>query len=812
MGVVYRALDPFLHREVALKVMLPQISEDPELKQRFEREARAVARLTHPNVVTVFDLGYHTDGAPYIVMELLRGDDLLHMRTAHPKLPLSQKVSIVLQVLDGLGQAHKLGIVHRDIKPANVFITDDGTAKIMDFGIARLGTDGATAAGAIMGTAGYMSPEQVEGDPVDGRSDLFSVGSMLCELLSGRRPFDADTPVATLYRISHKEPSLELPPGPEYAPFLPLLKQALARNPEDRFATAEEFAEALSSCLADPSLSARHKTPLKKGSEDPEAAVSGKIKTTKPFVRPAAAVSGPETSPEPPARPPDPSGLFRILRDVYVGGKSGHLHSTSGQNHRSLRILKGQITHAISDKDGEHLGEVLVRYGVISQDDLEHALEAEKRLGPVLSGMGLLDREGLEAALGLHVREIVFAMLESAEGAPAFEELADSASESDVASDLSTGQVILEATRRVQDPEMVRQVLGDLDRVLVLSNDPLLRSQRITLTPTDGFVLSRIDGTLRARDVIGLSPVSPEDTERSLFGLLCTGTIDYEKKEPTSRTRPNPVPRDLRSSTTPPAGSATSPKPRPMMTPPPPAASDASSSPNASPVSPTPTPAPAKPLPSQASPPEKPATRSEAEKKPRTDTDARPKNRKTRGAQEQPAKKGEARKTSATEPPAKDAPAAPPRVARPKVKPPSTPVEKPDPELADAIREAEGLFAARKYEEAIRKVEPLVPKVDGPLRTRASILLARGCMKSEDRNDQAEAVLLGLVEENPRCTPAYLFLGALYRSGNQIDRARSMYEKVLELEPHNRGAAAELSALGADGALVHDDDLVAPPE
>ncbi|MEE8147868.1 MAG: serine/threonine-protein kinase, partial [Longimicrobiales bacterium] len=245
MGAVYRAFDPFLEREVALKVMLPQIAEDPEQKQRFEREGRAVARLTHPNVVTVFDLGYHTDGAPYIVMELLRGGDLLHTIGRDSSIPLTQKVSIVLQVLDGLGQAHRVGIVHRDIKPANVFLTEDGTAKIMDFGIARLGSSTATGSGTILGTPAYMSPEQVRGEEVDGRSDLFSVGSMLCELLSGRRPFDGETSLVTLYRIAHEEPLLDLPPGPEYARFLPVLKRALARNPEERFATSAEFADAL---------------------------------------------------------------------------------------------------------------------------------------------------------------------------------------------------------------------------------------------------------------------------------------------------------------------------------------------------------------------------------------------------------------------------------------------------------------------------------------------------------------------------------------------------------------------------------------
>jgi hypothetical protein len=736
MGVVYRALDPFLEREVALKVMLPQIAEDPQQKQRFEREARAVARLNHPNVVMVFDLGYHTDGAPYIVMELLRGDDLLHITRRDAPLPLEEKVSIVLQVLDGLGQAHKLGIVHRDIKPANVFVTEEGTAKITDFGIARLGSVVATGAGMVLGTAAYMSPEQVQGDPVDGRSDLFSVGSMLCEMLSGRRPFEAETPMATLYRIAHNEPALDLPAGPEYARFLPVLGRALAKDPARRFATSAEFADALASCVGG-SLGARRKVALREAGEGPVATPTDGTKTTRPLTHtPGGAGPAAETGPGPPARRLDPSGLFRILRDVYVGGKSGHLHFTSGRSHRSLRIVRGQITHAISDTDGEHLGEVLVRYGVISQGDLERALDSEKRLGPVLSGMGLLDREKLEGALGLHAREILFSMIEADDGSYTFEELADVASECEVASTLSTGQVILDATRRVQDPELVRRVLGDQGRVLVLSSDPLLRSQRIALTPTDGYVLSRVDGTLSARDVISLSPVPPEDTERSLFGLLCTGIIGYGKKEQTSRTRPTAtVGATPRDEDTRPGAAAGRTSPGTAMPPP---VSDRS---EVEIQTPAPAPSPA-------------------------------------------------REHSATDPhPGLPLPEAPPSGS-----------EAPGRDPADIVREAEGLLAQGRFSDAIERVEPILSQVEGPLRTRASILLARGYMSDPQRRGRAEAVLLDLVREAPNCTPAYFFLGTLYRRENQLDRARSMYRKILELEPRHRGAKGELSALGDEPA------------
>jgi hypothetical protein len=537
---------------------------------------------------------------------------------------------------------------------------------------------------------------------------------MLCELLSGHRPFEAETPMATLYRIAHKEPALDLPAGPEYARFLPVLGRALAKDPAQRFATSAEFADALAACVDGAPLARRAVAPRERG-EAPAATPTDGVKTTRPLA-PAPGGAGPAAAAVagPAARRLDPSGLFRMLRDIYVGGKSGHLHFASGPSHRSLRIVRGQITHAISDTAGERLGEVLVRYGVISQGDLDRALDSEKRLGPVLSGMGLLDREKLGEALGLHAREILFTMIEADDGSYTFEELGDVASEGEASSTLSTGQVILEATRRVQDPELVRRVLGDQGRVLVLSSNPLLRFQKIALTPTDGYVLSRVDGTLSARDVISLSPVPPEDTERSLFGLLCTGTIDYGKKEQTSRTRPTPT-----------VGA----KPR--------------------------------------------------------DEDTRP-----GGAAERPFPR------TAIPPPARDP--SPAEVQTPGPKPEPPPPKKPAPgrDRADIVREAEGLLAQGKHREAIELVEPVLTQVEGPLRTRASMLLARGYMADAQRRGRAEAVLLDLVREAPDCTPAYFFLGTLYRRENQLDRARSMYLKVLELEPRHRGAKGELAALG----------------
>jgi eukaryotic-like serine/threonine-protein kinase len=243
MGQVYLAHDTMLERDVALKVMVAQIADDPEAKQRFEREAKAVAKMTHPNVVNVFDIGYHTDGSPYIVMEYLKGQDLQKALRQPPPLPVERKVAVIIQVLAGLNQAHQSGIVHRDIKPANIWIQEDGSAKIMDFGVARDTAGSMTGTGAIMGTPDYMSPEQAQGKKVDGRSDVFAVGAMLYELVTGRRPFHAESLMAIFYKLMHEDPDYSLvPPGESYRALVPILRRALARNVEERYARAYDFA------------------------------------------------------------------------------------------------------------------------------------------------------------------------------------------------------------------------------------------------------------------------------------------------------------------------------------------------------------------------------------------------------------------------------------------------------------------------------------------------------------------------------------------------------------------------------------------
>jgi hypothetical protein len=533
MGAVYRALDPVLEREVALKVMLPDLARDPEKRSRFEREARAVARLSHPFIVTLFDLGYHVDGSPYIVMQLLKGLDLQRSIQAEP-LPLRRRLEVVLQVLDGLAHAHRLGIVHRDIKPANVFIVEDGTARIMDFGVARFSATDRTGCGMVLGTPSYMAPEQVLGQNVDGRADLWSVGAMLCELLTGRRPFEGPTPVATLYRVVNDEPLIELPDEDGWDVYLPVLRKALAKRPDDRFADSAAFASALRLCLGEGELPAEARAAAMRLA----TAIGVDDRTTRQVPPPSVPRTPADTAPVTPATA-DASGIFELLRAVHVGRRSGHLHFAVGRERKSLRILRGQIMVGSSDAQGEHLGDVLVRYGLLSQADCERAvavlLRERRPLGLVLAEMKLLDRARLEQAIGLHVREILFSVLERPGVSFAFEEAAESSVETDLRCPLSTGEVILEAARRMQDPAFVRRVLGDMDRVLAVASDPALAPKGMGLTPTDGFLLSRVDGTLSAREVVSLIPLPLEDTERSLFGLLCTGAVGYLDPERAGR-------------------------------------------------------------------------------------------------------------------------------------------------------------------------------------------------------------------------------------------------------------------------------------
>jgi eukaryotic-like serine/threonine-protein kinase len=249
MGTVYRGRDESLDREVAVKVMsLGQADEDARM--RFVREGKAAARLQHPNIVTIYELGDH-EGQPFMALELLEGTDLQRAIQGGMRPDPKFTLPIVLHLLAGLGHAHEHGIVHRDVKPSNLFLPRGRPAKIMDFGVARL-AGGHTTTGMVIGTPNYMSPEQVRAGPIDGRSDLFSAGLILYELVTGEKTYNADSAVSLLFKIVHEEPNFEaIPKGASWERLLGVLRRSLAKDPADRYANAHAMAADLEQALAD---------------------------------------------------------------------------------------------------------------------------------------------------------------------------------------------------------------------------------------------------------------------------------------------------------------------------------------------------------------------------------------------------------------------------------------------------------------------------------------------------------------------------------------------------------------------------------
>jgi len=246
MGVVYKATDSRIGRLVAIKMMTGGFADNPDLLKRFYREAQATGMLQHPNIVIIYDLG-DQDGNPYIVMEYLEGDPMDKLIANKREVSLVEKLNWIIQCCNGLNYAHQRGIVHRDIKPANIIILRDGSIKILDFGIARMGDKSMTRTGQVVGTITYMSPEQINAQVVDGRSDIFSTGVMLYELLTGALPFEGKDTASTLLKIIHEPP----PPLKNFLPVFPpeleeVMHHALCKDREERYATAEDFAFDLS--------------------------------------------------------------------------------------------------------------------------------------------------------------------------------------------------------------------------------------------------------------------------------------------------------------------------------------------------------------------------------------------------------------------------------------------------------------------------------------------------------------------------------------------------------------------------------------
>ncbi|HYX78490.1 MAG TPA: Stk1 family PASTA domain-containing Ser/Thr kinase [Solirubrobacterales bacterium] len=295
MADVWCAEDTMLDRRVALKFLLDRFAQDEQFVERFRREASAAAGLQHPNVVGVFDRGTF-DGSHYIAMEYVEGASLKEL--IERGLSVGEAVEIVRQVLAGVRYAHAHGIVHRDLKPQNVLVDAEGRAMVTDFGIARAGVSEITQTGSVLGTAQYLSPEQAQGLPVTASSDIYSIGVMLYEALTGRVPFEADSPVTVALKQVSERPHApsELNPAVSRALDAVVLK-ALAKDPANRFASAEEFSRALDAAEADPS--------------------GAGLGDTASYAAVAAAAGTPPPGP-PPEGPPERRGFFTPARLVVM--------------------------------------------------------------------------------------------------------------------------------------------------------------------------------------------------------------------------------------------------------------------------------------------------------------------------------------------------------------------------------------------------------------------------------------------------------------------------------------------------------------
>ena len=270
MGRVYRARDSRLGREVAIKLLPARYAADADRLRRFEQEARACGALTHPNVLTLYDVGT-ADGRPYLVTELLEGETLRD-RLRRGAMSAARACDVAAAIARGLAMAHAKGIIHRDLKPENVMLTRDGRVKILDFGIAKLrASDDASATdekdrhtdpGMIVGSAGYMAPEQIRGKATDGRADVFALGAILFELLTGRRAFDRESRADTLHATLHDDPPLSSSTIGEWPSALfRIVQRCLEKDPEARFQSAADLAFALDTAMGTTPASADRRPP-----------------------------------------------------------------------------------------------------------------------------------------------------------------------------------------------------------------------------------------------------------------------------------------------------------------------------------------------------------------------------------------------------------------------------------------------------------------------------------------------------------------------------------------------------------------------
>jgi eukaryotic-like serine/threonine-protein kinase len=436
MGEVYRARDRRLGRDVAVKVLPSQLAHDPERRRRFELEARAAGALNHPSVIAVFDVDAQGSTA-YLVTELLEGETVRN-RLAAGAPPIREAIQWAVQIAEGLAAAHDKGIVHRDVKPENLFVTRDGRLKILDFGLAKAGAGGgaapgsgsdstlpadSTESGVVLGTVGYMAPEQVMAKSVDARSDLFAFGAVLYELLTGRRAFGEGSPVERAYAILKDEPPLASESNPDVSPALEgIVRRCLQKRPEDRFQSARDLAFHLATLSSGSGASTRapvvNSIPRRRL---PRAAVVvatfaaavitgipayvvGRREGDRALVPNPSVPTLAATSPEPPRY-----SRLTFRRSVTTNARFSPdgrsiLYSArfDGQDPQLLNVLPGQ-------PDSRVLGDNLFLFGVSARGELAVGIPSSSPLGPLTLG---------RVALGASVPRAVLEGVTLADWAP----------------------------------------------------------------------------------------------------------------------------------------------------------------------------------------------------------------------------------------------------------------------------------------------------------------------------------------------------------------------------------------------------------
>jgi hypothetical protein len=473
-----------------------------------------------------------------------------------------------------------------------------------------------------------------------------------------------------------------------------------------------------------------------------------------------------------------PGVVPALLREIYVGRRTGMLRFARGAEYCSLRFIKGHIVFGAASEKRLHMGEVMVAQGLLSRDHLEmatHRVLAERmRLGEALIALGVVDHELLEEFLGFHVRQILVEVFSWREGEVAFEEQdPKTRMEHDFPLKTSTGEMIVDAVRQIQDRDQVLFALGDLDRVLLASSEPLVRFQRVTLTPVDGFVLSRVDGTLSAREVIRITSLERSAVESSLFALLCTGILEYATERP--KVEPPATAQFLRQEIF--------------------EAYHAIGGKNHFQVL---------GVDEDAADPQIKVAYLRLAKRYHPDAhhdlalrDMRDKlealffrvSEAHRVLSDPLARKAyldHLRPPAAKPAPAKSTPSQPPAVV----------IQAVNAVQAEHLLEtAEERFQEGRYWEAVALLSEVVNVTSGRLRGRACLLLARSYLTHPNTEKEAEKQLLEVLHEDPENLDAHFLLGTVYKRMGRKARAISMFRKVLDKRPNHREAIAELDAL-----------------